>query len=78
MRTACRRSKLGIYLADISGAFDKVSRELLLSKLAHMGLPPAWVDFLNAYLLPREGRVLVEGAISEVSVLSDMVFQGRF
>ena len=31
---------------------------------------------LNSYLLPREGYVTVENAVSEVMWLCDMVFQG--
>ena len=31
---------------------------------------------MNSYLLPREGRVRVEGALSDVMLLVDMVFQG--
>ena len=72
----CRGKKIGLYLSDISGAFDKVSRCLLMGKLAQIGLPPRFLDFLNAYLLPREGLVRVEGALSEVMALLDMVFQG--
>lgn len=41
-----------------------------------MGVPPQFLDFLNDYLLPREGRVTVEGSISETMELCDMVFQG--
>ena len=65
-----------MYLSDISGAFDKVNRCLLSGKLAQLGLPDTFLDFLNNYLLPREGFVTVENAISEVMWLCDMVFQG--
>ena len=63
-------------LADISGAFDRVSRCLLLGKLQQLGVPGSFLDFLNAYLNPREGIVTVEGAYSDAFCLSDMVFQG--
>ena len=63
-------------MADISGAFDKVARERILWKLAGLGVAPAFLDFLNSYLLPREGRVAVEGAMSESMTLCDMVYQG--
>ena len=71
----CSGRKIGIYLSDISGAFDKVSRCLLIGKLAQLGLPDTFLDFLNAYLMPREGYVTVENAVSEAMCLSDMVFQ---
>ena len=35
-----------------------------------------YLDFLNSYLEPRIGHVAVEGALSEATVLCDMVFQG--
>jgi len=72
----CRGNKVGLYLSDISGAFDKVSRTLLVSKLSQLGLPDTFLDFINDYLLPREGKVAVEGALSDVMCLCDMVFQG--
>ena len=68
--------KLGIYLADISSAFDKVSRTLLLAKLAQLGVAESFLDFLNSYLLSREGYVAVEGVLSECMMLTDIVYQG--
>ena len=50
--------KIGLYLSDISGAFDKVNRCLLIGKLAELGLPSTFLDFLNAYLLQREVMLL--------------------
>ena len=47
-----------------------------MGKLAQLGLPPRFLDFLNAYLLPREGFVRVEGALSDAMELANMVFQG--
>ena len=65
-----------MYLSDISGVFDKRNRRLLIGKLAQLGLPNSFLDFLNDYLMPREGYVTVENAISEAMLLCDMVFQG--
>ena len=48
----------------------------MLGKLSQIGLPDTFIDFLNSYLLPREGIVAVEGALSEAMLLCDMVFQG--
>ena len=39
-------------------------------------MPDTFIDFLNSYLLPSEGIVAVEGALSEAMLLCDMVFQG--
>ena len=65
-----------MYISDISGAFDRVSRVLLLAKLEQLGVPASFLDFLNSYLSFREGYVAVEGALSECMTLIDMVFQG--
>ena len=47
-----------------------------MGKLAQIGLPEKFLDFLNAYLMTREGFVRVEGALSEAMLLTNMVFQG--
>ena len=65
-----------MHLSEISDAFDKVSRTLLLGKLSQLGVPDIFIDFLNDYLLPREGLVRVASALSESMALADMVFQG--
>ena len=44
----CQGNKIGIYIGDISGAFDKVSRQLLLAKLAQLGVSASFLDFLNS------------------------------
>ena len=72
----CQGLKVGLYLSDISGAFDKVSRHLLMGKLSQIGLPASFLDFLNSYLMHREGKVTVEGAFSTSMHMCDMVFQG--
>ena len=51
-------------------------KTLLIGKLSRLGLPDTFLDFLNSFLLTREGVVTVEGAKSEAMILSDMVFQG--
>ena len=48
----------------------------MIGKLSQLGLPSSFLDFLNNYLLPRDGVVRVEGALSDVIILCDMVFQG--
>ena len=72
----CEGMKIGLFLADISAAFDRVARNLLLGKLMQCGVPSQYIDFLNAYLQPREGFVIVEGIVSHMIELTDMVFQG--
>ena len=72
----CQGKKVGIYIADISGAFDKICRHLLLAKLEQLGVAVSFLDFLNSYLESRHGFVAVEGALSECMRLTDMVYQG--
>jgi hypothetical protein len=72
----CSGYKIGIYLSDISGAFDKVFKDFMLAKLHSVGVPDVFLDFLNAYLEPRLGYVTVESALSEVFHICDTVFQG--
>ena len=36
----------------------------------------AFLDFLNSYLLSRQGYVAVEGVLSERMMLTDMAYQG--
>ena len=52
----CMRLKVGLYLGDISGAFDKVFKDFLLAKLSAVGVADVFLDFLNSYLQPRIGR----------------------
>ena len=72
----CRGRKIVAYLSDISGAFDKVFKDYMMAKLAAAGVSDWYLDFLNAYLQSRLGRVAIEGALSEVIDLTDTVFQG--
>ena len=68
--------KIALYLSDISGAFDRVDREILTQRLRDIGLPTALVDFLYAYLAPREATVVVQGSRSPLFAIFDEVFQG--
>ena len=72
----CGGRKIGMYLSGISEAFDKVSRTLLIGKLSQIDLTSTFLDFLNSYLLSREGKMAVEGTFSEAMFLCSMVFQG--
>ena len=50
--------KIGLYLSDISGAFDRVNAKLLMKKLARIGLSPSWLAFIKSYLAPRKQSLL--------------------
>ena len=68
--------KVGGYLGDISGAFDRVCKEYLLGKLCSADVGPLYLNFLDAYLQPRRAQVVVEGTTSDEFEISNTVFQG--
>ena len=72
----CSGKKIGAYLSDISGAFDRVFKLYLLAKLHGAGVSSDFIKFLDAYLSPRRGRVVVQGSASQEMILDDSVFQG--
>ena len=72
----CSGKKIGAYLSDISGAFDRVFKLYLLAKLHAAGVNADFIKFLDAYLSPRRGRVVVQGSASQEMILDDSVFQG--
>ena len=72
----CAGHKVGAYLGDISGAFDRGFKTYLLAKLHRAGVGSTYLNSLEAYLAPRQGKVVVQGASSEPFTLEDQVFQG--
>jgi hypothetical protein len=48
----------------------------MLAKFHAAGVGPKYLNFLDAYLSPRKGKVVVQGEASELFTLLDMVFQG--
>ena len=71
----CTGNKIAVWLGDISGAFDRVCKEFLMGKLASLGVPDIYLDFLNACLDSCVDYVTVEGAFSDAFALSDQVFE---
>ena len=63
-------------MSDISGAFDRVCNEILISKLQGRGIGGTFLKFLDAYLVPRIGNVVVQGNHSVDMILENTVFQG--
>ena len=66
----------GVYLSDVSGAFDKVDAELLMSKLKSFGLNKRLLAVIRSWLRDRDGYVIVSGESSRRINLRDIVFQG--
>ena len=67
---------IGLYCSDVSGAFDRVRKERLISKLRLSGLNPRIIRFLESWLDDRQSVVVVGGAISGLRTLCNSVFQG--
>lgn len=72
----CTGNKIGGYLGDITGAFDRVFKDYLLAKLQAAGVGANYLNFLNAYLQPRRAKVIVEGEASDDFEIANTVFQG--
>ena len=72
----CSGKKIAAYLSDITGAFDRVFKDFLLAKLYAAGVGTQYLNFLDSYLQPRQGKVIVEGVASDIFAIADTVFQG--
>ena len=72
----CTGHKIGTYLSDITGACDRVFKDYNLAKLQAAGVGTKYLNFLDAYLQPRTGQVVVEGAFSNEFEIANTVFQG--
>ena len=76
IREIGRGKRIGLFLSDVSGAFDRVDSELLLRKCAVVGLGECVCSFLRAFLAPRRAVVLVQGQQSEESTIANQVYPG--
>ncbi len=70
------RRKVGVFLGDISGAFDRVDAEKMVQKLRRIGVCDSLIDLFTDYLAPRRANVGVDGAFSYEFALQNMLFQG--
>ena len=61
---------------DVSKAFDKVWHKGLLFKLYHVGVRGRLIKWFTEYLSNRQQRVVLNGSVSELSVLKAGVPQG--
>ncbi len=68
--------KIGVYLSDVAGAFDRVDAEILMRTLSSFGLNVRVLAVIRSWLRDREGYVIVSGEKSRPMRLRDMVFQG--
>ena len=71
-----RGRRVGVYLSDVSGAFDRVSATRLLTKLHAAGASSTMVNFIAAWLRDRQAVAIVNGCGSDPYTLTNSVFQG--
>ena len=65
-----------IYCSDVSGAFDKVSTDILMGKLRRLNIHPKILAVLESWLQARNAKVIVDGESSFEFWLREMVYQG--
>ena len=71
-----RGKRVGLFLSDIAGAFDRVDSEILLRKCVSAGLGREVCGFLKAFLAPRKAVVLAQGKPSAEMSINNEVYQG--
>ena len=73
----CTGYKIGAYLSDITGAFDRVDKRYMLGKLYTCGVSDTFLYFLDAYLEPRRGYVAMENVLSDEMVLENNAYTDK-
>ena len=68
--------KIAVFCSDVSGAFDKVSQELLVMKAQAAGVPEHVVALFRSWMDAHIAHVVVDGEKSDAITLFNMVFQG--
>ena len=76
IRAICMGHKIGLYLSDIFGAFDRVDKDFLMKKFYNICVSAQFLDFFNSYLEARLGRITIEGVYSDVFDLCNTICQG--
>ena len=68
--------RIGLFLSDIKGAFDRVDSSTLALECAKVGLGETVCKFIGAWLAPRKAHVIVQGQRSEQIRIENQVYQG--
>ena len=68
--------RIGLYCSDVSGAFDRVSSQRLISKLTAKGLHPKIIQLIGSWLDERSYNVIVDGHSGDPQPLRNSVYQG--
>ena len=64
------------YCSDVSGAFDRVSADILSEQLSSAGVAPRIVALLVSWLRQRKVRAVIGGLLFRPITMGDMVYQG--
>ena len=70
------RSDVHVIYLDFSKAFDKVDHSIILEKLRIMGIKGNLLEWLRSFLCKRYQSVMVDGCLSEPSIVKSGVPQG--
>ena len=70
------RKQTDITVLDFSKAFDKVSHQLLFTKLDHYGIRGSTLRWINSFLSDRTQKVIIEGAVPDTVKVTSGVPQG--
>ena len=67
---------VGLYCSDVSGAFDRVNRDLLVRKIRSTGMSGCLARVLESWLEDRVAEVVVGGQAAAPAPLRNSVYQG--
>ncbi len=67
---------IALFCSDVSGAFDRVCKDILCRKIGALPFPRRLAKLLRSWLDDRISNVVVDGSLSVASPLVDSVFQG--
>ena len=67
---------MGLYCSEVSGAFDRVSKVRLSTKLRATGLHLNNIGFLESWLEGHAAQTIVGGEASSRELLANSVYQG--
>ena len=68
--------RIGLFLSNIKGAFDRVDSSILALKCATVGLGETVCKFIGAWLAPRKAHVIVQGQRSMETHIENQIYQG--
>lgn len=72
----CIGKKVGEFLSDISGAFDRAKMLYMLGNFHQCAVGFQFLNFLASYLAPRRGQVVVQATRSDEFEIANSVYQG--